>query len=456
MKSDAAKPVRIVILGGGYVTVWAYRSLARRLRTQLRRGAVEITVVSLDNYHAFHGWTGEVLGGIVPVPHGFTALRPLLKHARFVRGEVLSVALAQQTVQVQLFGDGRREDLRYDHLLFGLGSRDRQERVPGLATHGWRVKGTGDLLALRNHVIEVLERADAISDPADRQRALSIVIGGGGFAGVEMCAALAELLQVARQHYPVLRQERPRVVLVHAGNALLPQLRPRYERLAMYATRQLERYGVELRLNTRLAEVTADGALLSDGTLIPSATVVSTIGQTLTPLAGSEALARDPQGRLLTDAQLHIVGSTQLWAGGDVAHVIHPRSQEACPSNALWAIKHGEHVGANIARAVLGQPLRPFAYPGLGQAASLGVGKGAVELYTLQFTGWVGWLLRFFFFLSFMPSRAQMVRVFLDWISLPLLGRDFAPLDHAAAVAHDLPHPPQASTAPDRIAELVA
>jgi NADH dehydrogenase len=453
MKADAAKPVRIVILGGGYVTVWAYRALARRLRGQLRREQVQITVVSLDNYHAFHGWTGEVLGGIIPVPHGFTALRPLLKYARFVRGEALSVDLDAQTVQVRLFGDERCEELRYDHLLFGIGSRDRQERVPGLAAHGWRVKGTGDLLALRNHLIAMMERADATDDPAARAQALSIVVGGGGFAGVEMCAAIAELLKVARRHYPVLRREQPRIVLVHAGDALLPQLRPRYERLVRYATRQLQRYGVELRLGTRLAQVTADGALLSDGTLIPSATVVSTIGQSLTPLAGSEALARDSHGRLLTDAQLHIAGSTQLWAGGDVAHVRHPRSQDECPANALWAIKHGEHVGANIARAALGQPLRPFAYPGLGQAASLGVGKGAVELYGMQFTGWLGWLLRFFFFLYFMPSRAQMIRVALDWIGLPLLGRDFTPLDHATSLAHDLPE--TLPTRRERVSEAV-
>lgn len=452
MKTAAIKPARIVILGGGYVTVWAYRALARRLRAQLRSEQVTITVVSLDNYHAFHGWTGEVLGGIVPVAHGFSALRPLLKHARFVRGEVLNVSLSEQTVQVRLFGDDRHESLPYDHLLFALGSRDRQERVPGLAQHGWRVKGTGDLLALRNHLIDVLERADAISDPAARQQALSIVIGGGGFAGVEMCAAIAELMEVARRHYPILRREQVRIVLAHAGDALLPQLRPRYTRLAEYATKQLRRYGVDVRLGVRLAQVTTEGAMLSDGTMIPSATVISTVGQTLTPLAGTEMLARDANGRLLTNPQLHLVDAPHLWAGGDVAHVLHPRSQDVCPANALWAIKHGEHVGANIARAVLGQPLRPFAYPGLGQAASLGVGKGAVELYGMQFTGWLGWFLRFFFFLYFMPSRAQMVRVVLDWISLPVLGRDFAPLDHASALAPDLPQPKR----PEQASELVA
>jgi NADH dehydrogenase len=108
--------------------------------------------------------------------------------------------------------------------------------------------------------------------------------------------------------------------------------------------------------------------------------------------------------------------------------VLHRRSQLPCPANALWAVKHGERVGDNIARAIQGQSLRPFTYPGLGQAASLGIGKGAVELYGIQFTGWLGWILRLFFFLGFMPSRIQMLRVALDWLILPLFGRHFVAL----------------------------
>ena len=112
--------------------------------------------------------------------------------------------------------------------------------------------------------------------------------------------------------------------------------------------------------------------------------------------------------------------------------MIHPASGAACPANALWALKHGERAGDNIARALCHAPLRPFRYPGLGQAASLGTGRGAVELYGRQFTGWPAWLMRLGFFLYFMPARRQAVRVLADWLLLPWLGRQLVTPDPPA------------------------
>jgi NADH dehydrogenase len=150
--------------------------------------------------------------------------------------------------------------------------------------------------------------------------------------------------------------------------------------------------------------------------------VLSTVGQARRPLPGLEGLAYDEQGRFRTERDLRLVGQANLWAGGDVANVIH-RSGRPCPANALWAIKQGVCLGENIARAVQGKGTRPFTYPGLGQAASLGIGRGIAELYGLQFTGVIGWLMRLCFFLAFMPARTQAVRVLFDWLTLPLLGR---------------------------------
>lgn len=416
---------RVLILGGGYTALWAYRSLARRLRRPLKQGEVELTVVTLDNFHAFHGWTGEVLSGIIPVQHSLTALRPLMPLAKLVHAAVERVDPVSQSVHVRLVGDGATAVLPYDHLLVAIGSRDHLSTVPGLTEYGQRLKRPADMIALRGHLIQVLEQAEAGSDPS---RFLQAVVAGGGFAGVEMAAAILDLVRAARRYYPVLRNHPFRVTLVHRGEALLPQLRPQYAKLADYATRQLERDGVEIALGTELTEVTPEGARLSDGRFIPAATVLSTVGQTLRPLPGLEGFARDEQGRLLTERDLCVVGASNLWAGGDVAHVTHAKSGRPCLANALWAIKQGVRVGDNIARAVLGKQTRPFTYPGLGQAASLGIGRGIAELYGLQFTGLIGWLMRFCFFLAFMPARTQAVRVFFDWITLPVLGRHLQPL----------------------------
>jgi NADH dehydrogenase len=215
---------------------------------------------------------------------------------------------------------------------------------------------------------------------------------------------------------------------------VLPQLQPRIATLVSYATAQLERYGVDLRLGARLAQVTPAGALLSDGIFIPSATVISTVGQRVVTIPGLESLPRVESGRLVADPYLRVTGQDNIWVGGDVAQAMRPTAGAPCPSDALWAIKHGECIGQNVGLMIRDKPLRPFTYRGLGQAASLGVGKGAAELYGVCFTGWVAWLLRLVFFLRFVPSRTQRMRVLLDVLTLPVLGRHVTPLGYAAAV----------------------
>ena len=434
---NSSEPTRIVILGGGYVSIWAYRAIERKLRALLQRGEVEVTVVCPENYHNFHGWSAEAIGGIIGQTHRLSPLRPIFRRARLIRGRAVQVDLDERYVSVRVTGPGGHTTrAAFDHLLMGMGVRDRKEAVPGLDRHGHVFRETGGLLGFRNQVFAAVEQAESVRDPAAREHLLSFVVAGGGFAGVEMCAALAEMLQVWERHYPVLRRRPPHVTLIHAGDALLPELRPEYDKLADYATRQLQAYDVDLRLGTRLERVTEEGAVLADGTTIPAATILSTIGTTQIPLQGTERLERNPQGRLHVDEYLRVSGEARIWAGGDCAHVKHIQTGKACPANALWAIKHGEWVGHNIAHAILGKKLSPFTYRGLGQAASFGVGKGALELYGMQFTGWVAWLMRLGFFLYFMPRWVQRTQVVLDWLSLPLFGRTLIPVDppHAASL----------------------
>jgi NADH dehydrogenase len=124
---------------------------------------------------------------------------------------------------------------------------------------------------------------------------------------------------------------------------------------------------------------------------------------------------------LHTNVYQQVSGLLNVWGGGDACHIIHHDSGKPCTSNALWAIKHGHYAGLNMARAINGKGLRPFTYKGLGQTASLGLGKGITELYGMQFTGALGWIMRWFFFQYFMPSKPTMFRNVGDWLSLLVL-----------------------------------
>ncbi len=422
MAHSTGKPTEIVILGGGYTAVWGYRSIVRRLRHELATGTVRITVISASRHHAFHGWTGEVLNGLVRYDRTRTPLAKLMKRAHIINGWVEGIDLDARAVRYAA-ADGAAT-VRFDHLLVGVGSHDASDRIPGLAEHGWSVKTDDGLLDTRDHLASVLERATSTTDPGERRRLLSFVVAGGGFAGAEMAAAIAEYLQRQVRHHPVLETCPAQVTLIHGGPALLPEMRPRFDRFADYATRQLADHGVAVRLGVRLERVTAAGATLDNGAVVPAATVLSTIGQTQVPLAGTERLTRDATGRIVGDTYLR-TSHPNVWAGGDAAAVPHVLSGEACPPNALWAIKHGVRVGDNIARTITGRRLRRFRFLGLGQAASFGVGKGAGELYGIQLTGWLGWLVRWGFFHWFMPSRGAAIATISEWLAIPLRGRYF-------------------------------
>lgn len=410
----------VLILGGGYTAVWAARRLLRELRASGSRD-VRVTLVSATATHAFHGWTAEVITGHVRLERTLTPLAELLPGARVLTGVAAQVDLDQHEVSVASTDGIAR--LPYDQLVLGVGSHDASERIPGLAVHGFTTKGDGQLARLTAHLDEVVRRAAATPDDVERSRLLTVVVAGGGFAGVETAVAVRQRVVAAASRHPTLAGTRPRVVLVHAGAALLPSLRPRFARVAEHAGRQVSLAGVQVRRASRLTSVRSSAACVrgpAGAETIEAATVISTLGQTPVALPGTETLTRDGTGRLVVDPQLRVQvagGVVEgVWAGGDLAAVPHPGGDGPCPASALWAIYHGELAGANVARAIRGRPLRPFRFRGLGQAAGFGVGAASAELAGIPLLGWTGWLARWVLFHYYMPSRTVAGRTILDWL----------------------------------------
>lgn len=404
---------RIVLLGGGYVTLHAYTELVRRLGRRIRRGEVELVIVSADDCHSFHGFTGEVVAGILPFERTRTPLTEACPLATFVHGTVTRVDPVGRTVTLTRARGGATEQLPYDELVVGTGGREPLVTVPGLAEHGFPLRGPGEIEALVDHLRGLLDgtcpRYAVAPPPMSRHR---VVVAGGGIAGAELAAAVAEL-----------GGGRLEVLLVHSGDRILPGLRESRPRLAEQAEHELDRLGVRILLGARLWEVTPTGALLrlgagpQAGQLVPvEGTVLGTIGQAPVQLPGLEALVRDARGRLVTRPDLSV--HDHVWAAGDAARVLHPVTGEPVPANALWAMKAGAHLGRSLARHLEGRPTRPFAYRGLGQAASFGLGRSVADIYGVELTGAVAWVLRMGFFLRFMPSRRTAAAVVGDLLSL--------------------------------------
>ena len=411
---------QIVLIGGGYASIWAYRSIINELLIEMMAGKVRVKVICPDEFHFFHGWTAESLMGIIGDQNRMSPLSEVFEHAEIVKGKVTQIDTASRIVKVDM-SNGPKCTVRYDHILLGLGSFDSSS-IEGIAEYAYQLKSHHAYLATKTRIQNQMRQA-ANADCLLAQKLLRFVIAGCGYTGVEVAANLAEYIQVLKKQYPSLRNVHPTIYLINSKDEVLPGLNKGLARMRKYTEKILLRYGIVTMNNLKISRITERGAHLSDGSFVESEVIISTIGQSRIVLEGTEKMERDSVKRILTNSYLQVNNHCRVWGAGDAVNVTHSATMNPCPSNALWAIKQGEHAGKNIARVILNQPIKPFTYKGLGQCASLGIGKGIGELFGIQFTGWLAWITRWFFFQHFMPSKKVMWREISDWAHLFFTGK---------------------------------
>jgi NADH dehydrogenase len=413
---------RVVCLGGGYAAV----PLAHGLRKAIRVGRIDLTIVSRDNFHAFHGFVHEMLCGKVQPGQIISPARRIFLPAKFHNAEIESIDLTGRTVTTGRLLDGRQHLLPFDHLVLALGSVDDLSRYAGIAEHALKLKTYWDCFRARSHILSMLEMAEIEEDPVERVRLLTFVIAGGNFGGIEVATELQELVQsLAGREYPRIRGDEVRVVIVHSVDRILPELLQHHEPLVAWAERYLATSGIEFRLNTRVKAATAEEVILETGERIPSRTIISCTGTAHSPLLASLNVARDERGRVRTDEFLRVVGHPNVWAGGDCAAVPHPDGG-VCPPVAIFALTAGRQIARNVQRAVEGRPLERYRFTGLGGAVSLGHRRAVAHLKGVRLYGLLAWVSWRLLFLSFVPAFDRKVRLLLDWIVWPFIGRDIA------------------------------
>lgn len=408
------KPKNIVMMGGGYTTLWAYRGIVKSLKEKILNGEIRITVVCPLDYHVFHGWTGESIAGIIQTKNRLGSLKELMPLATIIKGKATHKDLEKNTVSIENEA-GEIFQLAYDQLLIATGSKDKW--VNGsFNKYIHYIKDPKYFETTCQRIDEVIYSAGK-SSPHNAKDMLWFLVAGAGFAGVEVATNLAEYINFRKKQFPALQHVEPTITLVYSSEKILPEINERFKKLRNYASSTLRNYRIDLVPNTKLISANAGGAYLSWNVFIPAKMVICTAGQQREFLAGSFTHA-DTKNRLVTDKALRLTGYKNVWSGGDTALVNRPNKNETCPTNALWAIKHGERIGKNMVRAINGKEPLPFTFPGLGQSASFGMGKAISEIYGLQFTGWAAWILRWFFFHYFMPSKKQLWGCLLDWAAL--------------------------------------
>jgi NADH dehydrogenase len=398
-----------LILGGGFAGGYVARLVGKR-------GA---TIVSPENFMLYTPMLPEAASGTLEPRHVVVPLRMMCPAAELILGRATAVDTDKRRVNVEL-EDGTAT-LRYERLVIALGAVSRTLPIPGLAEHALGFKTLADAIHLRNHVLRRLEAASAAPTEGRRRRELTFVFIGAGYAGVEALGELADLVRDALRYYRTLRGEPQHWVLVDAAPRILPEI-PR--KLGDYAAHELERRGVDIRVDTKLESVEPHAAVLSDGDRILTSTVVWTAGVRAHPLNERFGLPVDEGGRIIVDETLRVEGLSNVWALGDGARVPNAATPgEFDPPTCQHALRQARRLAKNLAGHA-----KPYRYRMLGQAATLGRYKGIAQVPGAMLRGFLGWFATRTYHLYQLPLLRRKLRVVVDWTTALFFRRDIAEL----------------------------
>ena len=411
------KTTRIVILGGGFGGVYCAMHLEKLLK---HRPDVDVTLVSRDNFFLFTPMLHEVAASDLDITHIVSPLRALLSRTSVLVGDVQELDVRRRSVTVAHGFSRHQHEIEFDHVVVALGSTTNFHGLPGLDRHALTMKTLGDAIHLRNRVIATLEEADTECS-SDTDGLLTFLVAGGGFAGVETIAALNDFVREALKFYRRLSPRRVRMVLVHAGPAILPELGGQ---LGEYAQRKLAQRGVDIIVNATVAAVDDAGVTLADGRRIPSRLIVWTAGTSPHPLVQGLPCPID-RGRITVDDTLAVEGWPGIWALGDCAVVPNRRTGKPHPPTAQHALREARTAARNIAAVLDGRPLERFAFTTVGQLAAIGRRTGVARVFGCNFSGFLAWWLWRTIYLSKLPRLDRKIRVALDWTLDLIFAKDF-------------------------------
>jgi NADH dehydrogenase len=403
---------KVLVIGGGFGGVFAAKALERQ-----GRGKLEVELVNSNNYFVFQPLLPEVAAGSIHSADAVVPLRQLLRRLQVRQAEIMGIDFDAKKVIVVQGAKRTPIDLPYDELVIALGTGVDLNRFPGLPEHALTMKDLADAHRLRTHVIGCLETADVTREPDTKQQLLTFVTVGAGFSGVETVAETRELVRRALKYYPNIKEDEIRFYLIEYANRILPTFPAD---LAAYATRRLQLHGIEVLTGVGTKSASGTAVELTDGRIIPTSTIVATIGNG--PHRLVETLGLDMHwGRIKTDRFMRVPSLDGVWALGDAALiplVEHPGEDPAhyATQTAQFAVREGRQLASNIVAKLDSKPLKPFAYTSKGSLASLGMSKAVADVYGFKLSGTLAWLLWRGFYLSFLPGFWSKFRVGLTWM----------------------------------------
>lgn len=390
---------KVVIIGGGFGGLYAARKLAKE--------PVAVTLIDRKNHHLFQPLLYQVATAGLSPGEIAAPIRGILRGADNVSvmlGEVTGFDLDHKAV---LIGDSR---LCYDYLIVAAGASHSYFGHDEWAPIAPGLKTLEDATEIRRRVLLAFELAEREAIARGHHAPLNFVVIGGGPTGVELAGALVEISRLSlAKDFRAIDPKNTRVILIEG----LPRVLPTFpEELSASAKRQLEKLGVEVRVNTRVTGVEAGQLHLGDEVL-PAAVTLWAAGVAASPL-GRMLGATDKHGRVVVGPDLALAGHPNVYVIGDLA-AAKDKNGEPLPGLAPVAMQQGRYVAGVIARDLRHQPHGNFAYVNKGTLATIGRAAAVADFGRFHVSGLLAWLLWLFVHIMYLAGFRNRVLVLIDW-----------------------------------------
>lgn len=345
---------KIVIIGAGFAGLLAALSAARlRNEKGVSPDDLNITVIAPEPTLVVRPRLYERNPASMVAPLGeLFAATDIDFHA----GHVNRIDAGSAIVHITS-ADGDTNQLPYDRLILATGSQGFQPPIPGLAEFGHTVTDRGGAIALDEHLHRLAARPASIARN-------TIVVGGGGFTGIEVATEMPDRLR------EILGQDTPvRVIIVERGSVIAPDMgvEPR-----PYIEARLRDLGIETMLGSGVARLDAGGVTLENGEYIEAETVIWSAGMRASPLTAQLSAERDNLGRILVDPDLRVPGSPGIFATGDTARAATDNEGNFSLMSCQHARRLGAFAGHNAVADLLGEPTLPYDQPSYVVCLDLG------------------------------------------------------------------------------------
>ena len=397
---DTGAIPHVVIIGGGFGGLYAAKSL--------RTAAVELTMIDRRNHHLFQPLLYQVATAALSpgdIAYPIRAILSRQRNARVLLADAVSVDLDARRVSLK---DGQ---IGYDYLILAAGARHAYFSHEEWETEAPGLKSLEDALEIRRRILLAFERAERISDEADRKAYMTFVVIGGGPTGVELAGAIAEISrQVLVRDFRSIDPREAKVFLVEAGSRILSTFP---EPLSAAAAASLQKLGVEVLKGIPVTGIKRGEVAVGERT-IRAETILWGAGVIASPLARSLGVPLDRAGRVIIQPDLSIPGHPEAFVIGDMAVFTH-QTGHPLPGTCPVAIQQGRYMGMNIRRRLNGQSMEPFHYVNRGNLATIGRAHAVADLGKIRLSGLPAWLAWLFVHIFFLIGFRNRFIVIFEW-----------------------------------------